>query len=196
MIDVAAPEEAPEMVTLAVAGDMDAFGVIYEKHYGLVFRFIFRRVGNPTLAEDLAADVFLKGLKNCHKFVWQGTDIAAWLLAISRNRIADYFRSPLYLRERLGFGDHADETPSDDFEARPEDAVIDHMAIKSVTRLLPQLSPEQREVLTLRFVEDLSLLETTAKTGRSEGAVKALQYRAVRSLARAYHEEQEKRRAS
>lgn len=182
------------MVTLAVAGDMDAYGAIYEKHYGLVFRFIFRRVGNHALAEDLAADVFLRGLKHCHKFVWQGTDIAAWLLAIARNRIADYFRSSLHQRERLGFGDHTDETPSDDFEARPEDAVIDHMTVKEVTRLLPQLSPEQREVLRLRFVEDLSLVETAEKTGRSEGAVKALQYRAVRSLARAWEFEQEKRK--
>lgn len=195
MIDVSAPEEAPEMVTLAVAGDRAAFGAIYEQHYGLVFRFIFRRVSNRTLAEDLAADVFLRALRRCGSFVWQGTDIAAWLLAIARNRVADHYRSPLYLKERLGFGTHEDEHVSDDFEARPEDIVIDHMMIKDVTRLLPELSAEQQEVLTLRFVHDLTLLETAEKVGRTEGAVKALQYRAVRALARAWYAEQEKQRA-
>lgn len=194
MIDV--ESDAPEAVTRAVAGDPDAFGDLYAEHYPLVFRFIFRRVGNPNLAEDLAADVFLRAFNRVQGFVWQGTSIAAWLLMISRNIVSDYYRSPRYRKETLYGAAEELNCPADDFESRPEEVVIDHMMINDVTRLLPQLSPDQREVLTLRFIDDLSLLETAEKTGRTEGSVKALQYRATRSLAKAWYAEMETRRGA
>jgi RNA polymerase sigma-70 factor, ECF subfamily len=194
VIDV--ESEAPEAVTRAVAGDADAFGVLYVEHYPLVFRFILKRVSNRTLAEDLAADVFLRAFKRVNGFVWQGTSIAAWLLMISRNIVADYYRSPRWRKEILDGGGFDHERASDDFEARPDEVVVDHMVINDVTRLIPLLSPDQAEVLTLRFIDDLSLLETAEKTGRTEGAVKALQYRATRSLAKAWYAEMETRRGA
>lgn len=176
--------DAPDVVTRAVAGDSGAFAGLYEQYHGLVFRFIFRRVGNPTLAEDLAADVFVRVLKRINTFTWQGTDIGAWLLAITRNIIADYYRSGRY-RYEIASGDGPDDTrASSDLEARPEETVTDHLTNVAVLRLLNELAPDQHDVMVLRFLRGLSLAETADAMGKNESAVKALQYRAVRSLAR------------
>lgn len=186
--------EAPEFVTQAVAGDAQAFAEIFTKHQGLVFRFIWRKCGNHTVAEDLAAEVWVRALRRIDTFEWNGTDIAAWLLAISRNIVADYFRSGRYRKEvTVGVFSDGAEAASNEFEARPDEIVVDHIMNSGVLVLLTELKPEHREVLTLRFLDGFSLAETALKLGTDESAVKARQYRATRSLARLWRTEQEKR---
>lgn len=187
--------EAPEVVAQAVAGDAQAFAGIYALHKGLVFRFIWRKCGNHTVAEDLAAEVWLRAYRRIDTFEWQGTDIGAWLLAISRNIVADHFRSSKYRKEiTVGFFSSDTEAASNEFEARPDEIVIDHMMTSGLLALLPKLNAEQRDVLTFRFLDGLSILETAEKLGVNEASVKARQYRGTRTLARLWHAEQEKRK--
>jgi RNA polymerase sigma factor (sigma-70 family) len=98
MTQTATPE-APNLVTRATAGDTAAFGEIYAANKTLVFRFILKRVRHTPLAEDLTQEVFTRAWKNIGKFDWIGTDIAAWLLRIARNMVADYYRSAYFRKE-------------------------------------------------------------------------------------------------
>ena len=87
------------LVERAQAGDAEAFGLIYDRYVDTVFRFIYFRVGNRPLAEDLTSDTFLRALKRIGSFTWQGRDLGAWLVTIARNLVADHFKSGRYRLE-------------------------------------------------------------------------------------------------
>lgn len=176
---------------LAVAGDREAFGRLYADYYTLVFRFILRRVRHTPLSEDLTNEVFIKALRYIGTFQWQGTDFGAWLLSISRTRIVDHFRVaytreiPITWDEYTALGG---ETSDPSIEGRPEEVATDHLANREVIGALKNLRPMQRDVLVCRFLHDLSQLETADVLGITETQVKALQFRAVRAMARQFPE--------
>lgn len=180
----------PETLRLAVAGDREAFGRLYEDYRTPVFRFILRRVRDTPLAEDLTNEVFIKALRYIGKFEWQGTDFGAWLLSISRTRIVDHFRAAYTSREIIvDWGLQAlSETPDSSVEGRPEEAATDHVVNREMIGALKNLRPMQRDVLVCRFLHDLSQLETADVLGITETQVKALQFRAVRAMARQFPE--------
>lgn len=178
---------APEVVTRAQAGDPDAIAELYAQYWGLVYRFCYRRTSNMHLAEDLAMDVFVRLIKKVDTFEWRGQQLGAWLLVVARNRIADLYKSqPVRKEINSGIGaDYAAPFPSS--APSPETVATDHVTHGLVIRALEQLeSPEQREVLRLRYLEDLSVEEAAATMGNTVGAVKALTYRAVRSMRRMF----------
>ena len=172
------------LVRRAQAGDAEAFGLIYDRYVDTVFRFIYFRVGNRQLAEDLTADTFLRALRRIGSFTWQGRDIGAWLVTIARNLVADHFKSGRYRLEVTTSdvleADREDRGP----EGSPESAVVDHITNVALLAAVKKLNPEQQECIVLRFLHGFSVAETAKAMGKNEGAIKALQYRAVRTLAR------------
>jgi RNA polymerase sigma-70 factor, ECF subfamily len=168
------------LVDLARRGDAEAFGQLYDHYNPAVYRFIYFRVSSSTLAEDLTSETFFRALRSVASFQWQGRDFGAWLMTIARNLIVDHYKAS---RTRL-------ESPTDDFSAHegvtegPENAVMARLTHDIVRSALSQLPTEQQECLVLRFLNGNSIAETARAMGRSEGAVKQLQLRAVRNLAK------------
>ncbi|MGH3683079.1 MAG: ECF subfamily RNA polymerase sigma factor, BldN family, partial [Natronosporangium sp.] len=179
-----AAAEVWALVERAQAGETEAFGLIYDRYMETVFRFIYFRVGNRQLAEDLTSDTFLRALKRIGSFTWQGRDLGAWLVTIARNLVADHFKSGRY-RLEITTGDVLDADKEDRGpEGTPETAVVDHITNVTLLTAVKQLNPEQQECIVLRFLQGFSVAETAQAMGKNEGAIKALQYRAVRALAR------------
>jgi RNA polymerase sigma-70 factor (ECF subfamily) len=179
-----AAAEVWALVERAQAGEAEAFGLIYDRYVDTVFRFIYFRVGNRQLAEDLTSDTFLRALKRIGSFTWQGRDLGAWLVTIARNLVADHFKSGRY-RLEVTSGDVLDADREDRGpEGSPEAAVVDHITNVALLTAVKQLNPEQQECIVLRFLHGFSVAETAQTMGKNEGAIKALQYRAVRALAR------------
>jgi len=188
-----APEDATgdvwRLVERAQEGDAGAFAQIYERYLDTVFRFIYFRVTNRQLAEDLTAETFLRALKRIGSVSWQGRDLGAWLVTIARNLVADYFKSGRY-RFEVATGDVLDadggwaDAQQRGPEGSPELAVVDHITNVALLKAVRQLNPEQRECIVLRFLQGFSVAETAQAMGKNEGAIKALQYRAVRALHR------------
>ncbi|PZG00985.1 ECF subfamily RNA polymerase sigma factor, BldN family [Micromonospora deserti] len=172
------------LVERAQAGESEAFGLIYDRYVDTVFRFVYFRVGNRQLAEDLTSDTFLRALKRIGSFTWQGRDLGAWLVTIARNLVADHFKSGRY-RLEVTTGDVLDADREDRGpEGSPEAAVVEHITNVALLGAVKQLNPEQQECIVLRFLQGFSVAETARAMGKNEGAIKALQYRAVRALAR------------
>ncbi|GAA2504882.1 hypothetical protein Ahu01nite_041380 [Winogradskya humida] len=179
-----AAAEVWALVERAQGGDSAAFGLIYDRYVDTVFRFVYFRVGNRQLAEDLTSDTFLRALKRIGSFTWQGRDLGAWLVTIARNLVADHFKSGRY-RLEVTTGDVLDADREDRGpEGSPEAAVVDHITNVALLTAVKQLNPEQQECIVLRFLQGFSVAETAQTMGKNEGAIKALQYRAVRALAR------------
>ena len=169
------------LVELAQAGDAEAFGLLYERYVDLVYRYIYVRVGSPHLAEDLTSETFMRALRRIDSFSWQGRDIAAWFVTIARNLITDHAKSARFRLEVTT----ADMLDADRAVAAPEAEVLQHLRDTRLLEAVRGLKPEQAECVVLRFLQGLSLAETAAVIGKSEGAVKQLQLRAVRALHRA-----------
>jgi RNA polymerase sigma-70 factor (ECF subfamily) len=178
-----AAAEVWALIERAQAGDAEAFGLIYDRYVDTVFKFIYFRVGNRQLAEDLTSETFLRALKRIGSFTWQGRDLGAWLVTIARNLVADHFKSGRY-RLEITTGDVLDTDKEERPEGTPESAVLTHITNVTLLSAVKQLNPEQQECIVLRFLQGFSVAETAQAMGKNEGAIKALQYRAVRSLAR------------
>lgn len=191
-------EQSYLLVQRVQAGDMDAYAEIYRLYHASVFRFILFRTGDRPTAEDLTADTFIRALRRVGAYTWQGKDFGWYLRVIARNLTSDYFKSGYYrsrqysafgldedMRQRTDLidrfvGDGRDPSP----EGNPEQTVADHLRNLDLIAAFKRITPEQEEVLVCRFLKGLSVAETCEEMGLSEGAVKALQYRAVRALAR------------
>lgn len=168
------------LVVRARDGDPEAFGQLYDRYVGLVYRYIYYRVGASALAEDLTSETFLRALRRLATFTWRGKDFGAWLVTIARNLIADHYKSGRYRLEVST----AEMVDADRIEAGPEHAVLDSITTAALFDAVRKLGPEQQECVVLRFMQGLSIAEAALAMGKSEGAIKALQYRAVRALAR------------
>jgi RNA polymerase sigma-70 factor (ECF subfamily) len=168
------------LVDLAKEGDADAFGQLYDHYVTGVFRFIYYRVGSRQLAEDLTSETFVRGLRAIQRFTWQGKDFGAWLTTIARNLVADHFKSS---RSRL---EVVTETVPEGamHAASPENEVLGMISNEMLFEAVRALPPEQRDCILMRFIQGLSIAQTAAALGRSEGAIKQLQLRAMRSLAK------------
>lgn len=172
------------LIRRAQDGDREAFGAIYELYVDTIYRFTSLRTGSQQIAEDLTADTFLRALRGIGNFTWQGRDPVAWLLTIARNLIADHYKSARH-RVEGGTGEiRTFERESPGVEGQPESTAVDRVQNEALFGALGRLKPEHRECLVLRFFQGLSVSETARVMGRNDAAVKALQYRAVRALAR------------
>lgn len=168
------------LVELARNGDSEAFGQLYDHYHASVYRFLYYRVGSVPLAEDLTAETFFRALRSMSSFRWQGKDFGAWLMTIARNLTTDHFKAG---RTRLE-STTEDMSTLDSTTEGPEGAVLASLTNEALLEALSQLPTEQRECLVMRFLQGLSIAETADVLGRSSGAVKQLQLRGVRNLAK------------
>jgi RNA polymerase sigma-70 factor (ECF subfamily) len=168
------------LVELARGGDADAFGLLYDHYHVSVYRFLYYRVGSVALAEDLTSETFFRALRSMGSFRWQGKDFGAWLMTIARNLATDHFKAG---RTRLEYATE-DMGAHDSVTEGPEDSVLASLTNDALLSALKELPTEQQECLVMRFLQGLSIAETAKVLGRSDGAVKQLQLRGVRNLAK------------
>ncbi|RDG36831.1 ECF subfamily RNA polymerase sigma factor, BldN family [Streptomyces corynorhini] len=169
-----------ELVERAQAGEAEAFGRLYDQYSDTVYRYIYYRVGGKATAEDLTSETFLRALRRISTFTYQGRDFGAWLVTIARNLVADHFKSSRF-RLEVTTGEMLD---ANEVERSPEDSVLESLSNAALLEAVRKLNPQQQECVTLRFLQGLSVAETARVMGKNEGAIKTLQYRAVRTLAR------------
>lgn len=163
------------------ARDEQAWAALFQATHELVYRAALSQVGDPHLAEDVMAQVYLEAFRGISRYRDRGRPITAWLLAIARHRSLDAVRQRRRERRwwvRLVRGRTEPEVAEAEY---PGSARLFHPAFA-------RLTPEQREVLHLRFVEDLSIEEIALLTGRSANAVRQMQFRALRRLRAALSE--------
>ena len=168
------------LVELARGGDSEAFGLLYDHYHVSVYRFLFYRTRSAPLAEDLTSETFFRALRNMKNFRWQGKDFGAWLMTIARNLATDHFKAGR-TRLELTTDDMSDHDASTE---GPEAAVLASLTNELLLEALTELPDEQRDCLVMRFLQGMSIAETAAALGRSDGAVKQLQLRGVRNLAK------------
>lgn len=169
-----------DLVERAQSGEAEAFGQLYDQYSDTVYRYIYYRVGGRATAEDLTSETFLRALRRIGTFTWQGRDFGAWLVTIARNLVADHFKSSRF-RLEVTTGEMLD---ANEVERSPEDSVLESLSNAALLEAVRRLNPQQQECVTLRFLQGLSVAETARVMGKNEGAIKTLQYRAVRTLAR------------
>jgi RNA polymerase sigma-70 factor (ECF subfamily) len=169
-----------DLVERAQDGETEAFGRLYDHYSDTVYRYIYYRVGSRATAEDLTSETFLRALRRIGTFTWQGRDFGAWLVTIARNLVADHFKSSRF-RLEVTTGEMLD---ANEVERSPEDSVLESLSNEALLTAVRKLNPQQQECVTLRFLQGLSVAETARVMGKNEGAIKTLQYRAVRTLAR------------
>jgi len=154
----------------AAKSDPAHFAALYEAHFERIYAFVAHRVRDRAAAEDLTAEVFRRALAGIGSFEWRGVPFASWLYRIAANEIADY--AARAARER---GAIATDEPTHDERHRIEDRA-------TLFRLVDGLPADQKRVVVMRFAEERSIREIAETLGRSEGAVKQLQWRALETL--------------
>jgi len=166
------------LIRRAKEGDPAAFAEIYDRYQPAIYRYVFYRVADTATAEDLTSEVFLRLVEGIGRFTYRGRPLLAWLYTIARNLVTDHYRhgrgpAPLPLDEGL-------PATADD----PEEAVVHRMTQQRLAAAIAHLTEDQRQVLLLRFVEGLDNETVAQVMGKSVGAVKALQHRALAALRR------------
>ncbi len=174
-------ESINSLVERAQSGDPTAFRELHDRYAPRLRRFLAGRVPESHV-DDIVNETFLRAWRNLASFRWQGRDIAAWLYTIARNLVSDH-----YGRRRTTHELPADDPGSLERNAThargAEDLVIDLIEAERVRDAVRQLPPLQRQCVELRFLEERTVSETAHLMGRQHAAVRALQARALRSLA-------------
>jgi RNA polymerase sigma-70 factor, ECF subfamily len=163
-------EKDERLLVEAAQRDPSRFAELYENHFERVYAYVARRVGNRQEAEDITSEVFHQALEKIGSFEWRGVPFAAWLFRIAANATADRWREKA--REQGNPGKEASE--EFDFNEANEQARL--------FRMVKELPTDQRLVVEMRFAEERSIREIAQTIGRTEGAVKQLQFRAIRNL--------------
>jgi RNA polymerase sigma-70 factor, ECF subfamily len=165
------------LVERAQGGDREALEELYLIHFDRIYSYLHLSVGNRHDAEDLTTQTFLKMLEAIGRFRWQSVPFSAWLFRIAHNLAIDHFRS----RRRVQAEDEVPE-PVGQEESSAEQQAMDSLGQAGMLTLIGRLSPEQRQVLTLKFLFGFANVEVAGILGKTEGAVKSLQHRALATL--------------
>ncbi len=172
-----ATAEVRDLVARAKLGDRDALEELYLLHFDRIYSYLHMSVGNRHDAEDLTTQTFLKMLEAIGRFEWKAVPFSAWLFRIAHNLAIDHFRAS----KRVQPEEDVPE-PAGSEEASAEFHALHSIGRASMLDLIAGLSPEQRQVLTLKFVFSFANGDVANILGKSEGAVKSLQHRALASL--------------
>lgn len=162
----------------AAQRDRARFGELYEKYFHIVYAYVGRRTGERAATEDVTSEVFRKALANLNRFKWTGAPFGAWLLRIASNIIADRAKRSAREQNVDAANEHGRVAGSHPQQLSLEDAE----RTARVFRMVEALPADQRRVMVMRFAEEKSISEIANDLGRSEGAVKQLQFRALQSL--------------
>jgi len=166
-----------ELVRAAQSGDREAFASLYEANVDRVYHYLLHRMGQPADAEDVTAEVFIRAMEAIHSFQFRGPPFIAWLLSIAHNTAVNHMKKQSRRREvpLLETISSADD---------PAELAMQKVVSEEVSTAMKGLTALQREVITHRYVGQLSVAETAKKMNRSVGAVKFLQHSALRALQR------------
>lgn len=167
-----------DLVDRARKHDSEAFGKLYDMFFNRIYSYVYYKVGDTTEAEDLTEQVFMKALEAIDKFEWKGVPFSSWLFRIASNVVIDYYRT----RSRVTM------VPVEDFAVElgetesSEEAAIKKLSQEKLYIAISRLTEEQQQVIILKFLTNLSNAEIANTLGKTAGAVKALQHRALRAL--------------
>jgi RNA polymerase sigma-70 factor, ECF subfamily len=167
------------LVEQAQKGNRDALEELYLLHFDRIYSYLHMSVGNRHDAEDLTTQVFVKMLESIGKFRWRSAPFSAWLFRIAHNLAMDHFRA----NKRWQPEEEVPEPDPGDRSAAEEEA-LESIGRESMLEMIGKLSHEQQQVLTLKFVFNFSNAEAATILGKTEGAIKSLQHRALASLQR------------
>ncbi len=165
------------IIERAKAGDHDALTQLYERYAGAIYHYVYVRVQDAELAEDIRSEVFVRMLEGFERYEDRGRPIVAWLYRIAHDRMVDTFRR----------GQQRSYVPLESCSSSydgPESAVTHQIDIERLRLSMQNLMPSQQEVIKLRFMAGLSVPQIAAQLGRSEGSIRALQHRGLQALAR------------
>jgi len=172
----------PDVIERARNGDRAAFGELYDTHVDSVYRYLLYRVREPSDAEDLTSEVFTRAFANIHRYRWQGKSFLAWLYTIARNAVTDRRRRDrptVDIEDAYGL---AEDGPT------AHERAVHGEEVDALRGAVKYLTSEQQEVLVLRFVENLSSRQVAKILGKNEGAIRALQFRALGRLRKILHD--------
>jgi RNA polymerase sigma-70 factor, ECF subfamily len=172
------PVEDIQLIQRSQQGDTQAFGELYERYASRVFRYLYAHLDNRLDAEDLTEDVFLRVWKSLGGYQEQGVPFLAFLFRVARNALIDHYRRS---------GKNQAETSIEDMQlsepgSGPVEAVTTLLEHQQLRSMLTELREDYRTVLVLRFLSELTPEETAHAMGRSAGAVRVLQHRALAAL--------------
>ena len=170
-------DEVRQLVDRAQQGDRAALEELYLLHFDRIYSYLHMSVGNRHDAEDLTTQTFMKMLESIKRFRWQSAPFSAWLFRIAHNLAMDHFRA-----SRRWQPEEEVSEPLGDTEPSAEATAFQSIGRQSMLELIENLSHEQKQVLTLKFVFNLPNAEVATILGKTEGAIKSLQHRALVSL--------------
>jgi RNA polymerase sigma-70 factor (ECF subfamily) len=168
-----------DAITRLSKGEIEAFTELYDKYVEKIYNFIFYRVSNRALAEDLTSEVFLRAFDRIETFNPEKSKFSTWLFQIAKNRLIDYYRAMKPLDEL----NESMEIASDYSVIDEVDKVFDAMRVKAI---LDKLESNERDLIIMRLWDDLSYREITELTGRSEASLKMHFSRIMKKLTNLY----------
>jgi RNA polymerase sigma-70 factor (ECF subfamily) len=176
---IAEAEQEQTLVSRAIDGDADAFGALYTRHLDAIYRHVYFRVADERQAEDMTEEVFVRAWIALPKYKPQGHRLSSWLYRIAQNLIVDHYRKQ---SSRLEV-EESEMEHLPDSQLPPEDQVSGLQDMESLAKAVQQLGDAEQQVIILRFVEGLSHREIADVIGKSEGASRVIQHRALEALA-------------
>ncbi len=170
-------KEERDLVQKAKKGKGEAFGLLYDKYFDPIYRFVFLKTGNKTDAEDISHQVFLSAWQKIEKYEFRGFPFSSWLYKIASNAVIDHWRTkkPTVSIE-LVKDDLLSDLPNFHEEADQK------VSLGLVREAIAKLESDQQDVIVMKFVDELSNKEIAATLGKSEGAIRVIQHRALRQL--------------
>ena len=174
------PDDELELLEKASRAEPAALGMLYDQYVERIYAYIYHRVGQADLAEDLTGQVFMRMLEAVRNGKGWRTSFSGWLYRIAHNLVIDHYRR----KHRATLVNIDDAEPVQAQAGDPVRSVENQYERERLRTALAKLTEEQSQVISLRFLEDLSIAEVAEIMEKTEGAVKALQYRAVLALRR------------
>ena len=174
-------DEEKQYIKEAKRGNKKAFGLLYDHYLPKIYRFIFLKVTNKAEAEDLVHEVFLSAWQNIHNYRYEGFPLSSWLYQIAKNAVIDFYRTS---KRNLQI-EMVDENLLK-INSRDSENLDTNLELEKIKMVISSLKPDYQDVLIMRFVEDLSHEEIAAAIGKSEGAVRLIQHRAIQELKSIY----------
>ncbi len=165
-----------DLVQRATKRDEAAFAELYSHYVEKIYRYIYYKVGDASEAEDLCGQAFLKAWEAIERYTWTGYPFSSWLYRLAHNLVVDHYRTH---RESLPLDDTivTREEPVD-----PEIALLNSIQAQELRQAIGQLTGEQRQVIHFKFIEGYDNADIARMMNKKEGAIRALQYRALHSL--------------
>ena len=164
---------------VVISKDANAFGELYDRFVERVFRYLYFRTGSHPEAEDLTEQVFLKAWEAIGRYRWQGRPFLAWLYRLAHNAHIDYVRSQKPTTSLTN-----DERPIEVASAAAAVDLARTLDAEVLTRALGQLTPDQQQVIVMKFIQGMDNDQIAQTLDKREGAIRALQMRALMSLRR------------